>query len=182
MPLLNNPNGSLDDSYARNFNEEAWVWGPEVAHTWYTGNDMHNRWASTVHNVLQNYRGAEYFQKPGAWNFAGDLWCGTTEQGTSVVGSPGEGAMSIVEERSTYALFTIMAAPTMLGCDIRKLSNQTLAYLSNTELLAVNQDAWGVQGSLVDMGDGSQTIVKPLSDGSYALALWNLGAQTANIR
>jgi hypothetical protein len=42
-----------------------------VAHMWYTGNDKQNSWASTVHNVLQNYRGAETFQRPGAWNFAG---------------------------------------------------------------------------------------------------------------
>lgn len=74
MPLLNNPNASLSDSYARTFEEEAWIWGPEVAHTWYTGNDKQNSWKSTIHNVLQNYRGAETFQKPGAWNFAGDLW------------------------------------------------------------------------------------------------------------
>jgi hypothetical protein len=132
MPLLNNPNASLSDSYARTFDDEAWVWcarprqsflslslslslslllpgrfqvqflshscaksdtekrsifvpsalagrGPEVAHTWYTGNDKHNSWASTVHNVLQNYRGAEYFQKPGAAATlrASFLTCGT---------------------------------------------------------------------------------------------------------
>jgi hypothetical protein len=26
MPLLNNPNASLSDSYARTFDDEAWVW------------------------------------------------------------------------------------------------------------------------------------------------------------
>ena len=177
MPLLNNPNATTSQvptSYARSFDEQAWVWGAEIVHTWYTGNDMHNYWASTVSNILHNYRGAQYFQKPGAWNFAGDLWCGTTEQ-------PGNKTMSLVEEQSTYALFMIMASPPMLGCDIRRLSTETLAYLSNTELLAVNQDAWGIQGSIVDMGDGSQVFAKPLSDGSFAFALWNLGAQAANV-
>lgn len=78
-------------------------------------------------------------------------------------------------------------------------------YLTNPELLAVNQvrqrplsgqpdlavgshwasagsngprcfqDKWGVQGSLVDMGDGSHIYGKPLSDGSFAVALLNLG-------
>ena len=53
----------------------------------------------------------------GAWNFAGDLWCGTGEEGSAVVGvPPGGRKMSLVEERSTYALFVIMAAPPMLGC------------------------------------------------------------------
>jgi alpha-galactosidase len=167
MPLMNNPNASLSNSYARTFDDQAWVWGPKIAHMWYSGNDKHNSWASSISNVLHNYRGAEFFQKPGAWNFAGDLWCGTTEQ-------PGGRKMTLLEEQSTYALFTIMAAPPMLGCDIRMLSNQTLAYLSNTELLAVNQDAWGIQGSIVNMGDGSQIFAKPLSDGSFAFALWNL--------
>ena len=64
MPLMRDPNASLPDSYARSMDDHAWVWGPEIVHTWYTGNDMHNSWESTVHNVLQNYRGAEYFQKP----------------------------------------------------------------------------------------------------------------------
>jgi alpha-galactosidase len=174
-PLLNNPNASgMSNSYARTFADQAWSWGPEIVHTWYTGDDMHNDWGSTVTNVLHNYRGAEFFQKPGAWNFAGDLWCGTTEQ-------PGNKSMSLIEEQSTYALFTIMAAPLMLGCDIRELSNATLTYLSNTELLAVNQDAWGVQGSLVGMGDGSQVFAKPLSDGSFAFALWNLRTERATV-
>ena len=44
-----------------------------------------------------------------------------------------------------------------------------------------NQDKWGIQGSLVSMGDGSHTIAKPLSDGSFAVALWNLGNATANV-
>ena len=45
-----------------------------------------------------------------------------------------------------------------------------------------NQDKWGIQGSLVSMGDGSHTIAKPLSDGSFAVALWNLNNNaTANV-
>jgi alpha-galactosidase len=183
MPLMFNPNSSVGgDSYARTFADQAWVWGSEVAHTWYTGDDKHNTWASTVHNVLQNYRGAEFFQKPGAWNFAGDLWCGTGERGDAVVGVPPGGIkMTATEENSTYALWTIMAAPPMLGCDIRHLSAETLEYLSNPELLAVNQDKWGIQGSVVNLGNGSQIIAKPLSDGTYALALWNTGASTTNV-
>jgi alpha-galactosidase len=184
MPLLHNPNESFrgDDSYARTFDDQAWVWGPEIVHTWYTGNDKHNSWDSTVHNVLQNYRGAEFFQKPGAWNFAGDLWCGTGEHGGSTVGVPPGGVkMTVIEEQSTYALWTIMAAPLMLGCDIRHLSAETLAYLSNPELLAVNQDKWGIQGSLVNLGDGSQIIAKPLSDGAFAIVLWNTAATSANV-
>jgi len=179
MPLLHGQ--TLSDSYARTFQDQSWVWGPEIAHTWYTGSDMQNSWASTIHNVLQNYRGAEFFQTPGAWNFAGDLWCGMAEKGSAVVGAHGGRGMTLQEEQSTYVLFMIMAAPPMLGCDIRKLSKPTLAYLSNNELLAINQDSWGIQGSVVNLGNGSQIFAKPLSDGAFAFVLLNLAVETANV-
>ena len=46
---------------------------------------------------------------------------------------------------------------------------------------AVNQDKWGLQGSIVSIGNGTQVIAKPLSDGTFALALWNTGATTVNV-
>lgn len=172
VPLLYNPNAQNDPSYAQGFSDAPWVWAPSIAHTWYTGNDLFNSWKSTIHNVLQNYRGAQYFQKSGSFNFAGDLWCGSTQQ-------PGNMTMSVVEEQSTYALWVMMGAPLMLGCDIRSLQPHSLALLTNQELLAVNQDSWCLQASLVTLGDGSQVFVKPLSDGTFALALWNLAAEEA---
>ena len=67
------------------------------------------------------------------------LCSGTPEHGTSTVGASGTGSMSVTEEESTYAMFMVMAAPPMLGCDIRKLAPHTLKYLTNPELLAINQ-------------------------------------------
>lgn len=64
MPLLYNPNASIDNSFARGFADQSWVWGPPIAHTWYTGHDKHNSWASTVSNVLHNYRGAQVYGTP----------------------------------------------------------------------------------------------------------------------
>ena len=65
--------------------------------------------------------------------------------------------MSAEEERSTYAMWVIMAAPLMLGCDIRNLTANTLEYLTNEELLSVNQDAWvsaeAVWSALASFGD-----------------------------
>jgi hypothetical protein len=91
-------------------------------------------------------------------------------------------AMSAEEERSTYAMWVIMAAPLMLGCDVRNLTDNALRYLTNADLVAVNQDPWGLQGSLHQLTDnGEQIYVKPLSDGSFAFALWNLAKTNATI-
>jgi alpha-galactosidase len=92
------------------------------------------------------------------------------------------GDMVQEEERSTYALWVIMAAPLMLGCDIRNLTDFTLGYLKNADLLRVNQDAWSLQGSLYKYTDnGEQIYIKPLSDGSFAFALWNLATSNTSI-
>ena len=66
-------------------------------------------------------------------------------------------------------MWVIMAAPLMLGCDIRNLTDNALSYLTNADLVAVNQDPWGLLGSLHQLTDnGEQIYVKPLSDGSFA--------------
>ena len=105
---------------------------------------------------------------------------GTPQSNTPGVYMP---AMTEVEERSTFAMWVIMAAPLMLGCDIRNLTDNALGYLSNSDLVGVNQDAWALQGSLHQLTEnGEQIYVKPLSDGSFAFALWNLAKTNATIK
>ena len=47
--------------------------------------------------------------------------------------------------------------------------------------MAVNQDSWGIQGSLISLGNGTQIFAKPLCDGAFAFALLNTGALAANV-
>lgn len=61
----------------------------------------------------------------------------------------GNGGMSDAEYRSHFALWAISKAPLLIGCDVTKLSPETLAILTNAEVIAVNQDPLGVQGKKV---------------------------------
>jgi alpha-galactosidase len=53
------------------------------------------------------------------------------------------------EGRSHFSMWAIMAAPLIAGNDLRNMSAATKATLTNSEVVAVDQDPMGVQGRLV---------------------------------
>ena len=61
----------------------------------------------------------------------------------------GNGGMTDAEYVSHFSLWAISKAPLLIGCDVRNLSTETLTTLTNREVIAVNQDALGVQGKKV---------------------------------
>jgi hypothetical protein len=48
-----------------------------------------------------------------------------------------------------FSLWSISKAPLLIGCDVTNMSNTTLSILTNSEVIAVNQDPLGVQGRKV---------------------------------
>lgn len=52
----------------------------------------------------------------------------------------GNGGMTIEEERSHFALWSISKAPLIIGCDLTTVSEESLAILTNEEIIAINQD------------------------------------------
>jgi alpha-galactosidase len=81
--------------------------------------------------------------------------------------------MSDAEYRSHFSLWAIMAAPLMIGTDLRKVKPEALKILLNKEVIAIDQDALGEQGHRIRDTDGVHVIVKPLKDGSHAVAVFN---------
>jgi hypothetical protein len=61
----------------------------------------------------------------------------------------GNGGMTDTEYTSHFSLWSISKAPLLIGCNVNKMSNTTLAILTNREVIAVNQDSLGVQGRKV---------------------------------
>eukprot|EP01052_Picozoa_sp_SAG31_P010956 SAG31_NODE_610_length_13564_cov_3.189528_6_plen_69_part_00 len=53
--------------------------------------------------------------------------------------------------------------------------------VSNSEMLAIDQDTDCVMGSLVRAMNESETWIKPLADGSFGVLLLNKGNQKAAI-
>ena len=67
-----------------------------------------------------------------------------------------------------------------MGNDIRHMDNFTIDLVTSAEVLAVNQDPQCIQGSMVRADGATETWIKPLSDGTFAVLLLNKGVAPAN--
>src|SRR5437773_2035736 len=73
--------------------------------------------------------------------------------------------------------FASGAPPLIAGNDLRTMSPATRDILTNREVIAVDQDSLGVQGTLVgERAPELQVWMKPLKDGSRAVVLLNRSA------
>jgi hypothetical protein len=92
----------------------------------------------------------------------------------------GNGGMSAAAYRSHFALWALMKAPLLVGCDVRNLGADARSVLLATEVIAVNQDSLGVAGDWVagaNSSDTSKVMAAPLRDGSRAAVLFNMQQQ-----
>jgi alpha-galactosidase len=105
-----------------------------------------------------------------------------------VVGMYGEGNVAHggcndAEYRSHFTLWCLLAAPLMIGCDVRSMSQATKDILMNRELIAVNQDPMGAQGFRIGKAfhgrNRGEIWAKPLEDGSIAVGMFNLSEMDA---
>src|SRR5215470_16483264 len=78
-------------------------------------------------------------------------------------------------------LWVILAAPLLAGNDLSKMSPQTLAILTNKDVVAVDQDKLGQQGDRVWAEGPKEIWAKPLSGGAKAVALFNRAPEPKSI-
>ena len=144
-----------------------WQWAQDVGNSWRTTGDIKDNWPKMVSIFKKNLPLAAH-AKPGAWNDPDML-------------EVGNGGMTPAEYRSHFSLWAIMAAPLLIGSDLRKVSAENFQTLLNTDVIAVNQDRKGVQGKQVKATGGLYVIAKPLADGDVAVALFNENADSRTI-
>jgi alpha-galactosidase len=105
--------------------------------------------------ALKNYAG------PGGWNDPDML-------------QVGNGVLTDAESRAHFTLWSMMAAPLILGNDIRSMTPAIKEILTNKEVIALNQDTLGKQGFRWWTLDGNIELwLKPLSNNEVALCFFN---------
>jgi alpha-galactosidase len=97
----------------------------------------------------------------------------------------GNGGMTEVEYRTHFSMWAFMAAPLIAGNDLRNMSQSTRDILTAPEVIAVNQDALGIQGTLINNDSrltGLEAWSKPLSGlNTRAVMLLNRSEEAADI-
>lgn len=94
----------------------------------------------------------------------------------------GNDCLSIDEQRTQMAIWSISAAPLIMGNDLRKVSEQSKAILLNRDAIAVNQDPLGKMGirhSSYSSASPTQTWFRELTNGDIAVALYFASAPCA---
>ncbi|GHC51948.1 NPCBM/NEW2 domain-containing protein [Streptomyces flavofungini] len=136
-----------------------WEWAADVGHLWRTTGDISDNWGSMLSIMKQNLPLAQH-AGPGRWNDPDML-------------EVGNGGMTATEYRSHFSMWSIMAAPLLIGSDLRKVSPETFEILGNKEVIAVDQDPLGKQGKVISTEGGRWVVAKEMKDGSRAIALFN---------
>ncbi|GGO41166.1 NPCBM/NEW2 domain-containing protein [Streptomyces lasiicapitis] len=136
-----------------------WEWAADVGHLWRTTGDISDNWGSMLSIMKQNLPLAQH-AGPGRWNDPDML-------------EVGNGGMTATEYRTHFSMWSIMAAPLLIGSDLRKVSPETFDILGNKEVIAVDQDPLGKQGHVVSSTGGRWVVAKEMKDGSRAVALFN---------
>jgi alpha-galactosidase len=79
------------------------------------------------------------------------------------------------EQYTHITLWSLLASPLLIGCDMTQMDDFTLGLLTNDEVIAVNQDPLGRQAKRVLASSDRDTEVwaKEMEDGSKVVGLFN---------
>jgi alpha-galactosidase len=139
-----------------------------LANMWRIGTDIKATWGD-ITRLIDADAGLSDYAGPGHWNDPDML-------------EVGNGTLTEDENRSHFSMWAMLAAPLIAGNDLTSMSEATKTILTNAEVIAVDQDPLGKQGTLIDTPQsGLQVWSKTLSNDDRAVALFNRNASAANI-
>ncbi|MFG2046712.1 glycoside hydrolase family 27 protein [Micromonospora sp. NPDC048935] len=150
-------------------------WG-DVANMWRTTEDITNAWDTGqtngypmgIQNIINVTVPLASYARPGGFNDPDMM-------------EVGRGGMNDTEMRSHFAMWAIMASPLIAGNDVRNMNAATQTILKNANLIAINQDSLGLQGTQVSFDGTRRVLAKRLANGDVAVALLNQGGSTTTI-
>jgi alpha-galactosidase len=140
--------------------DHVWRWGTSVGgNSWRTTGDISDNY-SRMTEIGFEQAGLARFAGPGHWNDPDML-------------EVGNGGMNLDEYRTHMGLWALLAAPLLAGNDLSTMKPETIALLTNKEVIAIDQDPLGKQADRV-YAEGSEEIwARPLADGSKAVGIFN---------
>jgi alpha-galactosidase len=140
--------------------DAVWRWGASVGgNSWRTTGDISDKYSSMT-EIGFGQAGLAKFAGPGHWNDPDML-------------EVGNGGMNLDEYRTHMSLWALLAAPLLAGNDMSTMKPETVALLTNRDVIAIDQDRLGKQADRI-RAEGTQEIwARPLADGSKAIGIFN---------
>jgi alpha-galactosidase len=152
-----------------------WLWAKNIGNLWRTTGDIQDVWEGKkdwgglgLVQIIDLQDGLETYSGPGHWNDPDML-------------EVGNGGMTATEYRAHFSFWCLLAAPLMAGNDLATMTPETRDILTNREVIAVDQDPLGKQGSKVRDDGDTEVWARPLADGRRAVILFNRSSKEAPI-
>jgi alpha-galactosidase len=140
--------------------DSVWHWGAAVgANVWRTTGDITDTY-DRMAEIGFGQAGLSRFAGPGHWNDPDML-------------EVGNGGMKPEEYRTHISLWALLAAPLLAGNDLTQMSPETVALMTNRDLIAIDQDPAGRQGDRVAAEGSLEIWAKDMADGTKIVALFN---------
>jgi len=157
--------------------DNPWEWASPIGHLWRTTGDIypcfdceedHGTWSSWgVLQILDMRKNIRQYAGPGHWNDPDMMEIGN--------------GMSENEDRAHFSLWAMQAAPLIAGNDLRNMSDQTKAILTNKAVIAIDQDSLGIQGFKYIDEEDFEVWVKPLVNEELAVCFLNRSDQSREL-
>jgi alpha-galactosidase len=152
-----------------------WLWAGSIGNMWRSTGDIQDCWSckkawggNGVVEILDQLAPIYSYAGPGHWNDPDML-------------EVGNGGMTKEEYRAHFSMWALLSAPLLAGNDLGNMSADTKEILLNKEVIAVDQDAMGMQGQRVKKMGDLEVWSKQLANGGRAVALLNRSATPAKI-
>lgn len=123
------------------------TWISNVADSWRTTGDIWDGWESYKGIIKENLY-IQAYTGGGHYNDMDMLEIGRKQ--------------SLDEDRTHMAYWCIASSPLLIGCDMRTLSDETLALLKNSDLIAMNQDVLGIGAPVVQRQGDVYVVAKDM--------------------
>ena len=123
------------------------TWVSDIADSWRTTGDIYDAWASVKSIVKENLY-LQAYTGDGHYNDMDMLEIGRS--------------LNENEERTHMAYWCIASSPMLIGCDMTKLRESSLALLKNKDLIAMNQDVLGIGAPVVQREGDVYVVAKDM--------------------
>lgn len=162
-------------------NQNPWNWGDTVGNLWRTTGDINNSWGSMLGNSDNS---CIHYDKAriAAWNDPDMLEVGY-----------GDFSTNLAQARAHFSLWCMQAAPLIAGNDVRNMSADIQAILTNKDAIGIDQDTLGgdttmgiIQGRRIVSGNSEVWVklLKGKKGSEYAVLFFNRnnsGAVSMNV-
>ncbi len=143
--------------------DSPWEWAPELGgNSWRTTGDIQARWQS-IYDIASQQDGLASYAGPGHWNDPDML-------------EVGNGKLTLAENRTHFSWWAMLAAPLLAGNDLPNMKPEIKAILTNKDVVAIDQDALGKQGTRAYSDGEVEVWTRELQGGAKAVAVINVGS------